>query len=123
LTKVLFKVMPLAPVGPVMVISEVMPKALGPAVLLPEVDRLMVAGALAVRPAAKTMVSAPAAALASIIACRSEPAPESPVIETVKVAGTILCSRLRSWSLRRVRFLKAVLVIFGAKKSLKALNI
>jgi len=117
--------MPLAPFGPVMVISEVMPKALGPAVPSPEVERLMVAGALAVRPAAKTMVSAPAAALASIIACRSEPAPESPVIETVKVAGTILCSRLRSSSLGEPEALRAFLfgeLLKSLRKAFKSMD-
>ena len=85
--------MPLEPVGPVMVMSEVMPKALGPAVPSPEVDRLMVAGPLAVRPGANTMASAPATALALIIACRRESGPELLVFRTVKVAGVILSSR------------------------------
>ena len=86
LTKVLFRVMPLEPVGPVMVIAEVMTKALGFVVPLGEVVKLMVAAALVVRLAAKTMVSAAGVALASMMACRSEPAPESLVFETVKVA-------------------------------------
>ena len=101
--------MPLEPVGPLMVIAEVMPKALGPAVPLPEVDRLMVAGLLAVRLASKTMVSAPAAALASMMACRSEPAKESLVFITVMVAGTILPSRLRSSGRGREEALRAFL--------------
>src|SRR5262245_14177709 len=39
------------------------------------------------------MVSKPALALASRIACRSEPAPLSAVVETVKVLGTVRSSR------------------------------
>jgi len=95
--------MPLVPVGPVMVIAEVIPKALGPAVPSPEVDRLMIAGALIVlivRLAAKTMVSAPGlrtSLLALSMASRRESAPESLVFRTVKVAGTILPSSWRSW--------------------------
>ena len=101
--------MPLAPVGPMMVIAEVMPKALGPWVLSLEVERLMVDGALAVRLAANTMVSAPGAALASIIAWRKEPGPESSVIDTLKVAGTILLSNLRSSSQGELEALRAFL--------------
>jgi hypothetical protein len=89
----------LAPVGPVMVIAEVIPKALAPEVLLPEVDRLMVAAPPAVRLAAKTMVSAPwlmLSLLALSMASRRESAPESLVFRTVKVAGTILPSSCRS---------------------------
>ena len=37
----------------------------------------------------KLMMSAPAAPFASRIACRSEPAPESLVLVTVKVASTL----------------------------------
>ena len=68
--------MPLAPVGPVMVIAEVIPKALAPEVLSPEVDKLMVAAPPAVRLAANTMVSAPGlmvSLLAKIMASRRVP--------------------------------------------------
>ena len=87
--------MPLAPFGPVMVIAEVIPKALGPAVPSPEVERLMVTAPLAVRLGAKTMVSAPAAVLASIMACRRVPTPASAVLETIMgvFEGVILSSR------------------------------
>ena len=46
------------------------------------------------------MISLAAVALASIIACLSEPAPESELFTTVKVAGTTRSSRPRSSSLR-----------------------
>jgi hypothetical protein len=49
----------------------------------------------------KLMVSSPAEALASIIACRRVPAPASALEETVMVAGVILCSRKVSWGGRR----------------------
>ena len=65
----------------------------------------------------KSIVSLPAVVLASIIACRSEPAPESESFTTVKVAGTTLSSRPRSSSLRRTPFFNAVLDL---KRFLKA---
>jgi hypothetical protein len=49
----------------------------------------------------KLMVSSPAEALASIIACRRVPAPASALEETVMVAGVILSSRKVSWGGRR----------------------
>jgi hypothetical protein len=54
-----------------------------------------------VRPAWKVMVSAPAAALASVIACRSVPAPVSARVVTGKFAGAVRSSRQLSSS--RVR--------------------
>lgn len=48
----------------------------------------------------KLMVSSPGEVLASIIACRRVPAPESALEETVIVAGVIRSSRPRSSSLR-----------------------
>jgi hypothetical protein len=49
----------------------------------------------------KLMVSSPAEALASIIACRRVPAPASALEETVMVAGVILSSRKVSCGGRR----------------------
>jgi hypothetical protein len=119
--------MPLAPVGPVMVIAEVIPKALAPEVLLPEVDRLMVAAPPAVRLAAKTMVSAPAAALAVVMASLKEvtlgsESTVSAVVVTVMVAGTILPSRLRSSSRGEPESLRAFLFWELLKSLRKELN-
>src|SRR5262249_40412600 len=49
----------------------------------------------------KLMTSAPAAALASRMACRSEPSPESPVFVTVKVLRTSRSSSASRASRRR----------------------
>ena len=49
----------------------------------------------------KLMMSSPAVVLASIIACRRVPAPESALEETVMVTGLMRCSRPRSSSLRK----------------------
>ena len=69
------------------------------------------------------MMSLAVLALASSMACRSEPAPASESFITVKVAGTTLSSRLRSSSLPRIPFFNTVLVVFGVKSFLKAFNI
>ena len=68
----------------------------------------------------KSMMSLATVALASIIACRSEPAPESELLTTVKVAGTTRSSRPRSSSLRRMPFFDNLLVVFDVKRFLKA---
>src|SRR5262245_18593409 len=52
-------------------------------------------------PGAKAMSSAPGRALASRIACRSEPAPLSPRFRTVKVLSTVLSSRASSRGTKR----------------------
>ena len=120
--------MPLEPVGPVMVIAEVIPKALAPEVLSPEVDRLMVAAPPAVRLASNTMVSAPGyvfSSLALSMASRREPTPASPVFRTVKVAGTTLCSRLRSSSRGEKEALRAFLfceLVKSLRKAFKSME-
>ena len=59
--------------------------------------------------------------LARVIASLRESCPRSLVFRTVKVAGTILPSRLRSSSLRRIPFFNGVLlVIFDVKRFLKS---
>ena len=62
-------------------------------------------------------------ALASSMAARRDPVPESKLFTTVKVAGTTLSSRLTSSSLPRIPFFNAILVVFGVKSLLKAFNI
>ena len=57
--------------------------------------------------------------LASIIACRSEPVPESESLRTEKVAGTILSSKPRSSSLRRIPFFNTVLDVNRFLKAFK----
>ncbi len=68
----------------------------------------------------KSIVSLPAVVLASIIACLSEPAPESELLTTVILAGTTLSSRPRSSSLRDMPFFDNLLVVLDVKRLLKA---
>ena len=65
-----------------------------------------------------SMLSSPAVALASIIACRSEPVPESALVETKKNEGLILSSRLTSSSRGKPEALRAFL-FWGLLKSLR----
>jgi len=66
----------------------------------------------------KSMMSSATVALASIIACLSEPAPESELFITVKVAGTTRSSSPRSSSLRRI----PLRVVFLERSRLKILR-
>ena len=68
------------------------------------------------------MMSLATVALASIIACLREPAPESELLTTVKVAGTTRSSRPRSSSLRRIPFFDNLFVVLVVKRFLKALK-
>jgi len=68
----------------------------------------------------KSMVSLAMVALASIIACLREPAPESELFTTVKVAGTTRSSKPRSSSLGLIPFFDNLLVVFDVKRFLKA---
>jgi len=78
-----------------------------------------------VTPVLKTISSLPGDALASVIACRREPEKASLVFRTVKVAGTILCSRLRSSSLDKPEALRAFLfgeLLKSLRKAFKSME-
>ena len=73
----------------------------------------------------KLMISSPAVAFASIIACLRDPAPESAVLITEKVEGTILCSRLRSSSRGKPEPLRAFLfweLLKSLRKAFKSME-
>jgi len=73
----------------------------------------------------KLIISSPAVALALIIACLRDPIPESAVLITEKVEGTILCSRLRSSSRGEPDALRAFLfceLLKSLRKAFKSMD-
>ena len=76
----------------------------------------------------KLIMSSPAVALASIMACRRDPAPASALVDTKmgEFEGTILCSRLRSSGRGREEALRAFLfweLVKSLRKAFKSMEI
>ena len=108
-----------------LMISEEAPGPLIAVLALIIVGNAAVKAMVPVTPVLKTISSLPGDALASVIACRREPEKASLVFRTVKVAGTILLSRLRSSSLGKPEALRAFLfgeLLKSLRKAFKSME-